>query len=276
MQSAYVPIVRIVAAVRATGDACEVPFVFRQSAPVSRSLSKILERALDREMPRPISGDLSEGLRAGFRSEWSDPREWRNMLAQLVAMDVVAELQYSSWEPSFTPLVNQSMSLLLLSKSPDLDTHEDPKFEAARRLHLKLLEDYWSDITRDRTPGEVPNCGRLSPSLSHAKPSTDIDDGRLSPLSERDAEKSLWLVDCDFSMGRQVCFEKPANMCMARIMFVFLSMVVTSGAYIYCIYIWHQVGIFNSRLLRAYACVDSRVVALGILVKHWARARNIG
>lgn len=291
VQSAYVPIVKILACIDSNGLPVEVPNIFTPAAPIDSSLGALLGR-MSPSWNFAISemsvkgGDEHENLNrvldamrisSGYH-HWSLD-SWESQLAKLVAADVVAERQYSSWPPSFSPRVDESLSCFLL-RNEFGDENElyhgaaDAQLttlKEARFFHLKLAEEYlrdenmriqvssWSDKyepEKDDPPSqeqitEEPhreeglqeaqqnyfNCCRTSPALLHPKPSTEMDDGRLSPF-DKVSDKEIWLVDCDFSMSRQV-------------------------------------GIHNSRLLRAYATCDPRVLALGLLIKHWAAANKI-
>lgn len=102
--------------------------------------------------------------------------------------------------------------------------------------HIAILLDSLTS-SAERRPPDCDSGFGYGPGLIPPKPEPPLADGKLT-LNDDPGVSELWIVQADISMDRLV-------------------------------------SLHNSRLLKAYASCDPRVVALGLLVKLWAKRKRI-
>lgn len=225
VQSAYVPIVRILGCVGSDGHPHAVPDKLRPYSSVESSLTTAIQSIIKQNLETIMLGvDDPKSL---FTLKTVSPSQ-RQMLCKLCAVSVVAECQYASWSPALAEGMDTLKCAAYLG-----GRLED---EERSNLEKQLFEVAISSIgTNASDSSSSLLLGLDSPHVSEG-----LSDGRLNlkALPPPSGEE-IWLVEADFSADRQV-------------------------------------GIHNSRLLRAYASCSPFVVALGLLVKYWAKNRGIG
>eukprot|EP01053_Blabericola_migrator_P000174 Blabericola_migrator_1__173@NODE_1046_length_5613_cov_107_348539_g720_i0_p1_GENE_NODE_1046_length_5613_cov_107_348539_g720_i0NODE_1046_length_5613_cov_107_348539_g720_i0_p1_ORF_typecomplete_len1669_score297_36PAP_assoc/PF03828_19/2_2e05PAP_assoc/PF03828_19/11PAP_central/PF04928_17/2e05NTP_transf_2/PF01909_23/0_022Nrap_D2/PF17403_2/0_13_NODE_1046_length_5613_cov_107_348539_g720_i03115317 len=263
VQSAYVPIVRVLGCVSRQGMPMPVPEQLRPLSSIEANPTAATQIILSHT--RHIGGEFWGEDVSGIRAEMDAclTATQRQMAAKVAAVHVVAEAQYASWTPTYdfssnpsidSPFSSNATSPVGVSPSKTgaqavpLTPESCAQFLIASQtveLEAALLDIFAPCVKAVLAYAPVRSPGLASP-IKMLKPGWD--DGRLTPVSAKTGamisrggsfDDELWLVEADFSADRQV-------------------------------------GIHNSRLLRAYASCSPYVVALGLLVKHWAKTRGMG
>ncbi|EZG59407.1 hypothetical protein GNI_092420, partial [Gregarina niphandrodes] len=241
VQSAYVPIIRVLACVDAQRALpCELPAPFRPDAAPGTAMVNLL-----RKVP-PCAARCADSdadmLQLLAQAHGMSRTRVRTHIARAVAAEICAETIYSGWTPALVSLADPVLAQRILQGGDQTDpggdqTDQGGDLEAGVTTLLKMFALFWRDL-KERKEGllDFASTRALSAALLPARPDTRVDDGRLSDIHA--TERDLYVVEADVSVGRQV-------------------------------------GIHNSRLLRAYARIDPRVTALGVLIKQWAKTSGI-
>eukprot|EP01054_Gregarina_sp_Poly1_P001513 Gregarina_sp_Poly_1__1512@NODE_137_length_13137_cov_148_628156_g122_i0_p1_GENE_NODE_137_length_13137_cov_148_628156_g122_i0NODE_137_length_13137_cov_148_628156_g122_i0_p1_ORF_typecomplete_len1524_score173_60PAP_assoc/PF03828_19/2_5e07PAP_central/PF04928_17/3_1e07NTP_transf_2/PF01909_23/0_033Nrap_D2/PF17403_2/0_08PsbU/PF06514_11/0_52_NODE_137_length_13137_cov_148_628156_g122_i0674011311 len=226
VQSAYVPIVRILGCVGSDGRPRHVPEHLRPHGCSETSpyvaLRKVTEQTRHHNRLDVSIAYCEELSDTALKAAMSKLQ--RHSLCRLCAISIVSEQQYASWPAALVDDIEAASYLTDNLINDELrEEMEDKLFSLiAPGIHAAIQNAF------------VPSPGLLEPVLPK-----EFNDGRLSQSMPVSCTEEIWLVEADFSADRQV-------------------------------------GIHNSRLLRAYASCSPFVVALGLLVKHWAKNRGIG